>query len=80
MTWPLGTCQDLRGVERADAAPAELVCDDPVAGVHDLDFARICAYCADRNSRWHQYDLIEPGTVAELLTEIEQDPTGIFWG
>lgn len=37
-------------------------------------------FCADRNSRWHLYDFIEPGTVTELLAEIEADPTGIFWG
>lgn len=29
---------------------------------------------------WHLYDLIEPGSVAELLAEIERDPTAIFWG
>lgn len=35
----------------------------------------------DRNSRWHRYDLIEPSSnIATLLTEIETDPTGIFWG
>ena len=37
-------------------------------------------FCADRNSRWHLYDFIEPGTVTELLAEIEADPTSIFWG
>jgi len=37
-------------------------------------------FCADRNSRWHLYDFVEPGSVAELLAEIEADPTGIFWG
>jgi Protein of unknown function (DUF3024) len=37
-------------------------------------------YWADRNSRWHLYDLINPGTVDELLTEIADDPTCIFWG
>src|SRR5438876_12400705 len=34
----------------------------------------------DRNSRWHQYDLTEPGTVDQLLDEIDDDPTDIFWG
>ena len=37
-------------------------------------------YWADRNSRWHLYDLIEPGSVVDLLAEIERDPTAIFWG
>jgi hypothetical protein len=37
-------------------------------------------YWADRNSRWHLYDLIDPGTIDELLNEIDDDPTCIFWG
>jgi hypothetical protein len=37
-------------------------------------------YWADRNSRWHLYDLIEPGTVTALLAEIEDDPISILWG
>lgn len=37
-------------------------------------------YWADRNSRWHLYDLIDPGSVDQLLAEIADDPTGIFWG
>ncbi len=37
-------------------------------------------YWADRNSRWHLYDMIDPGRVDELLHEIEDDPTCIFWG
>ncbi len=37
-------------------------------------------YWADRNGRWHLYDLMEPGMVTELLAEIERDPTAIFWG
>lgn len=36
-------------------------------------------YYADQY-RWHPYDLIEPGTVDELLEEIGDDPTGTFWG
>ena len=37
-------------------------------------------YWADRNGRWHLYDLIDPGTVDQLLDEIDNDPTAIFWG
>jgi hypothetical protein len=37
-------------------------------------------YWTDRNSRWHRYDDIDPGTADELLDEINQDPTCIFWG
>ena len=38
-------------------------------------------YCADRNSRWHVYYEIEPATnIESLLQELDDDPTGIFWG
>ena len=37
-------------------------------------------YWADRNSRWHRYDDIEPGTSDELLNEIDEDPMCVFWG
>ncbi len=38
-------------------------------------------YAADRNSRWHYYDMTEPTPqLDELLKEIDDDPTGIFWG
>lgn len=38
-------------------------------------------YWADRNSRWHVYDMLDPSDrVADLLEEIEKDPTCIFWG
>jgi hypothetical protein len=29
---------------------------------------------------WHLYDFIEPGSITELLAEIDADPTVIFWG
>lgn len=38
-------------------------------------------YCADRNSRWHEYANVAPTKDLDgLLTEIDRDPTGIFWG
>ena len=38
-------------------------------------------YCADRNSRWHEYLELEPSHDFEvLLEEVNEDPTGIFWG
>ncbi len=37
-------------------------------------------YWADRNSRWHVFDLIEPGSIDSILQEIELDRTCIFWG
>ena len=38
-------------------------------------------YCADRNDKWHEYYDIEPTkNIGDLLNEIDEDPTGIFWG
>lgn len=38
-------------------------------------------YWTDRNSKFHRYELVEPTRhVAELLGEIDADPTCIFWG
>lgn len=38
-------------------------------------------YCADRNDKWHKYTRIEPTmNIDKILSEIDKDPTGIFWG
>lgn len=38
-------------------------------------------YWADRNLRFHVYDPISPTPhVDELIAEIDDDPTSIFWG
>jgi hypothetical protein len=38
-------------------------------------------YHRDRNLRFHRYERVPPSeTVTNLLTEVERDPTGIFWG
>ncbi len=38
-------------------------------------------YCRDRHERWHRYDLIDASLVFDdLLSEVDDDPTGIFWG
>jgi hypothetical protein len=38
-------------------------------------------YWADRNSRWHPYDDLDPSPDFDvLLKEVDDDPTGIFWG
>ena len=38
-------------------------------------------YWADRNSRWHLYeDLDADQPVRALIDEIDNDPSGIFWG
>jgi Protein of unknown function (DUF3024) len=37
-------------------------------------------FCSDRNSRWHDYDMVGPSPrIADLLDEVDADPTGIFW-
>lgn len=36
---------------------------------------------ADRNSKWHPYELAESSRSFEnLLKAVHEDPTGIFWG
>jgi hypothetical protein len=38
-------------------------------------------YCADRNSRWHDYTESDPDPKIEaLLKAVDEDVTGIFWG
>jgi Protein of unknown function (DUF3024) len=38
-------------------------------------------YWRDRNLRFHEYDQVpETVSVADLLAEVDRDPTGIFWG
>jgi len=39
------------------------------------------ALCADRNSRWHQYEGMEPHVdLDKLLREVNRDPTGYILG
>ena len=38
-------------------------------------------YWRDRHQRFHRYDQLDPSAhMNDLLTEIAEDPTGIFWG
>jgi DUF3024 family protein len=38
-------------------------------------------YCEFSDLRWHEYEpFFEARTFDELLTEVDRDPTGIFWG
>jgi hypothetical protein len=38
-------------------------------------------FWADRNGRWHRYDDLEPATdLDDVLSEIAEDPTCIFFG
>ncbi|MFF5322308.1 DUF3024 domain-containing protein [Janibacter hoylei] len=55
----------------------------PLAQLRYLpDERRWTLHWADRNSRWHEYHEgnVFIGSAAELLTEIDEDPTCIFWG
>jgi hypothetical protein len=54
-------------------APIAQLRFDPIEGNWTL-------FWSDRNDRWHLYDFIEPGTLGDLLAEIDDDPTCIFWG
>jgi Protein of unknown function (DUF3024) len=47
---------------------------------YDVESSLWTLYWADRNSRWHRYDDLDPGPVGDLLDEIAEDPTCIFWG
>lgn len=48
---------------------------------HDPSKGDWSLYCADRNSRWHAYDdLPSAKDIETLLEEVDEDPTGIFWG
>jgi len=38
-------------------------------------------YWCGADARWHRYDLSEPAAdIRVLLDELDNDPTGIFWG
>ncbi len=38
-------------------------------------------YWPDRNTRWHEYyDVDRTEDLEDLLREVDEDPTGIFWG
>jgi hypothetical protein len=47
---------------------------------YDSESALWSLFWADRNSRWHRYDDLDPGSVGDLLNEIAADPMCIFWG
>lgn len=48
---------------------------------YTMDLELWSLYWADRNSKFHEYDLIEPSSdIEDLIAEVERDPTSIFWG
>lgn len=65
------------------------VWNDPTQWTHssvaqfriDTETLKWSLYCRDRNSKWHFYDGIKAtASFEELLIEVDEDPTGIFWG
>ncbi len=54
----------------------------PVARFRYTKHLRVWSlYWSDRNSEFHEYDLIGPSTdIEDLIAEVERDPTSIFWG
>ena len=56
--------------------------DIPVAQFRfDPDDSLWRLYWSDRNNRWHAYWDVDPARDLEpLLAEVDEDPTGIFWG
>ncbi|MFC1611997.1 DUF3024 domain-containing protein [Myxococcota bacterium] len=54
----------------------------PVAQLRfDADEGEWRLYCSDRNGKWHWYSDLEPtAKLDDVLKEIDEDPTGIFWG
>ncbi len=48
---------------------------------YDERTRRWALYAAGSDDRWHAYEFAAPAAdVAPLLSEIERDRTGIFWG
>jgi hypothetical protein len=46
----------------------------------DAEAGNWSLYWRDRNGRWYLFDLVEPGTVDQMLAAIDEDTTAIFWG
>lgn len=48
---------------------------------YDGKIGKWTLYCADRNDKWHEYyDIDSTKDIDKILIEIDEDPTGIFWG
>jgi Protein of unknown function (DUF3024) len=54
----------------------------PIARLRYTTATKVWTLCwRDRNLRFHAYDVLPPSPrVEDLLTEIDRDTTGIFWG
>ena len=53
----------------------------PIAQIrYDEETGKWTLYYADRNDKWHEYIDINPTkNIDNILAEIDEDPTGIFW-
>lgn len=67
--------------------PGNGVLGNAVRGLIAADRAVICGVVvaellryADRNDRWHIYFDDVGDTLEDLLAEVDEDPTCIFWG
>lgn len=91
---PAEFADELRGVHKVRGASVTLAesrasWDGRGAEWIDVPFAQLrfsaetsrwSLYWADRNSKWHPYEDIRPGSLVKLLLEIDKDLTGIFKG
>lgn len=82
-------------IDVSDRAITVLECRPPWRGDDDAEWTRLpvarmryvknrdewTLYWPDRNSDFHEYDLVEPSPdIQDLLDEIDADPTAIFRG
>lgn len=47
---------------------------------YDLQKQRWTLYCADRNDKWHPYGPHPKIELGDLIREVDEDRSGIFWG
>jgi hypothetical protein len=67
--------------ERPHWQKPDLWIKSPIAQFrYDPNNGKWTLYCADRNSRWHDYQLKPERDIRVLLREVDADPTQIFWG
>ncbi len=46
----------------------------------DAEAGNWSLYRRDRKGRWYFFDLVEPGTIDQILAAKDEDTTAIFWG
>jgi hypothetical protein len=66
---------------RAFADPSQWVEIKIAQMRYDPESQQWSLFWSDRNSRWRRYDILHPQKNFDaLLSEIDKDPTCIFWG